>query len=419
MNGLIAEKFSYDPFSKKVRTNPIPYYKEMRANHPVYYVEKYDMFVLTRFQDIMDALCIVEPNTLVATESPLPLPSMISHRNEGAPPFISVNPMGQGPMLPSPQHEQMRRAQITPLRPKAIAKIENFVRDLARERLKLLLPRGKFDVLQEYGGMVSAAITCHLYGIPLSETEKVLDAVQALAGYNEDLEGISTAAMFEQLGAQFILPAIERRRAAGADGSVPLIDGLINYRTDPDGRALSDEEIANQLTCVFVANTETPTTPAGQGLLALTQHPDQLAAIRADLEQNVGTAAEEMLRICSSAQWTMRTVHKDITIAGQPIKAGQRIIVSPFSAARDERVYENADQFIWNRKQPRTSLTFGFGQHHCVGNHMSRLQVRTLVHEFLAHVSDFEFAINEAIHNASYFHWRYTYLPVVIKSFKL
>jgi len=416
MNGLTPEKFSYDPFSEEVRTNPTPFYKEMRANHPVYYVEKYDMFVLTRFQDIMDALLIVEPNALVATESSLPLPSMISHRNEGAPAFASVNPMGPGPTLPSPQFEEMRLAYIAALRPKPVAEMENFVRELARERLKLLLPRGKFDVLQEYGGMVGAAITCYLYGIPLSETQDLLDAVTAVAGYNEDLEGISTAAMFEQLGAQFIIPAIERRRAAGADGSVPLIDGLINYRTNPDGRALSDEEIANQLTCVFVANTETPSTPAGQGLLALAQHPDQLAAIRVDLEQNVLTVVEEMLRICSSAQWTMRTVHKDITVAGQPIKAGQRVIVSPFSAARDERVFENADQFIWNRKQPRSTLVFGFGQHHCVGNHLARLQVRTLVREFLSHVSDFEFDMDEAVHNASYFHWRYTTLPVVIKS---
>jgi cytochrome P450 len=177
-------------------------------------------------------------------------------------------------------------------------------------------------------------------------------------------------------------------------------------------------EIADQLVCSFVANTETPPKPAGQGLLALAQHPDQLARVRADLDTNVPIAAEEMLRICTTAQWTIRTAHRDVTVAGQFIRAGQRVLVSPFSAARDEREFENAEQFIWNRPI-RRSLTFGYGQHHCIGNHIARLQIRLLVREFLARVSAFEFDLAEAEHSASYFHWGYTKLPVVIRTCSL
>jgi cytochrome P450 len=417
MNIQNPDSFSYDPFSKAVLSNPVPYYKELRANHPAYYVEKYDMFAFTRFQDVIDVLGIVDDNTFVASESSLPMPEMISHRNNGAPPPPSVNPMAPGPTLASPQYEEMRLAHIKPLRPKAVQELQSFVRDLVLDRLNVLLPRRKFDVMAEYGGMVSAAVTCHLFDIPLSETQGVLDAVNALSTYNDDIEAVNIPGMFEKLRA-YIIPAIERRRAAGADGRVPLIDGLLNYRTNPETRALSDVEISDQLVCSFVANTETPPKPAGQGLLALAQHPDQLASVRADLDANVPIVAEEMLRICTTAQWTIRTAHKDVTVAGQHIKAGQRVLVSPFSAARDEREFENADQFVWNRNI-RRSLTFGYGQHHCIGNHIARLQIRMLVREFLSRVTAFEFDMAEAEHSASYFHWGYTKLPVLIKSHRL
>ncbi len=417
MNDLASARFSYDPFAKEVLKNPVPFYRELRANHPGYYVEKYDMYVFTRFQDIIDVLSVVGDNVFVASESSLPMPGMISHKNNGAPPLPPTNPIGPGPTLPSPVYEEMRQAHIAPLRPKAVASLEGFVRDLVHDRLRKLLPRGKFDVMGEYGGMVSAAVTCHLFGIPLSETEGVLNAVNAISSYNEDLEAVNTPGMFEQLR-KYIVPAIQRRRAAGADGSVPLIDGMINHRTKAEGRALTDDEISDQLVCAFVANTETPPKPAGQGLLALARHPDQLAAVREDLDRNVPIAVEEMLRICTTAQWVIRTAHKDVTVAGVHIKAGQRVLVSPYSAARDEREFENADQFIWNRKI-RRSLAFGYGQHHCIGNHIARLQIRTLVREFLAHVPSFEFDMNEAKHSASYFHWGYTKLPVIVKEYTL
>jgi cytochrome P450 len=64
-------------------------------------------------------------------------------------------------------------------------------------------------------------------------------------------------------------------------------------------------------------------------------------------------------------------------------------------------------------------LTFGYGQHHCIGNHIARMQIRMIVGEFLKHVSAFDFDLTEAKHSASYFHWSYTTLPVTIKAYTL
>ena len=416
MNDMSTE-FSYDPYAKDVLKNPLPYYRELLANHPGYYVEKYDMFVFTRFQDIIDVLSVTNDNTWMGSESTLPTPEVMAQINHGAPPVPSTNPMAPGPTLPTPYYEEMRLSFMKPLRPKAVRAMQDRVRERTLELLRELLPKGRFDLAVDLGGMIAAFVTCDLYGIPQEQAREVLDTVNGLSIYDEEKGKVDIPGLFDRLKG-FIVPAVQRRRAAGANGDLPLIDPLINYRTPDDDRALSDEEIADQLTCVFVANTETPPKPEANGLLALHQHPDQLAAVRQNLETNVPIAVEEILRICTTPQWTIRTAHKDTVVAGQSIKAGQRILVSPFAAARDPREFENPEEFIWNRSIPR-SVSFGFGRHHCVGNHIARMQVRTVVTEFLRHVKDYEFDLDSAYHSASYFHWGYMTMPVIIKDYEI
>jgi cytochrome P450 len=408
--------FHYDPYDRDVLNDPNPYYKRLRADFPAYYIDKYDMFAFTRFADIWELLSIGD-NALIGSEFTVPRPDMIRHRNDGPPPLPSTRPMAPGPTLPSPQYEEMRRAHIAPLLPKAISQIEQTVRQLAVERLRALLPLGRFDLTSDYGGMVCAAVTCDMFGIPREEAAEALAIVNALANFSPEIEAVDIPGFFVDLQ-RYITPAIERRRAAGADGSVPLIDGMINHRVKADGRALTDAEICDQLVCAFVGITEQPPKPAAIGLWQFARHPDQLAAVRADLDANVVIATEEILRLGTTAQWAIRTAHKDVTIAGQRVRAGQRVLFSMFSAARDEREFDDPEAFVWNRPNRRL-LVFGRGLHFCIGSHLTRLFVRTLVREFLAHVKDYEFDMSEAVHSRSYFHWGWMKLPVIVKDHAL
>jgi cytochrome P450 len=164
---------------------------------------------------------------------------------------------------------------------------------------------------------------------------------------------------------------------------------------------------------VFVGGTETTPKIAAHGLMELARHPDQLAAVRADLAKNVPIAVEEMIRFCAPAQWFLRTTHKETTIAGQKLKVGQRVLFLYGSAARDEREFENPDAFIWNRPIPRL-LAFGFGQHFCVGVHVARLELRIIVETFLRRVTEYHFDMTRAIRFPSSFQWGWNSLPVVI-----
>lgn len=418
MNGQAAA-FHYDPFDERIMADPFPYYRELRAHHPVYYTPRYDTFWLSRFADL-EAMLQIRGNALVPSESSIPMPEVLLTHHKGRPPQASRAPMAPMTLLHSPHYDDIRRAHTRPFTPSAVAAMEADMRAIVRGLLEAGLDKGRFDLFLDYGGMLSALLTCRLFHIDEALAPEILTTVNAATSYDPERGGIDNLQFFLAMK-RFMLPAIARRRAEGPDGSDPLYDGLLSYSTREDGRALSDEEVADALTCVFIANTETPGKVAAQGLLELLRRPDQLAQVRggsrADLRANVVTATEEMLRYCAPAQWFLRTIFEDVTIAGVEMKAGQRVVGLVASANRDEREFENSEAFVWNRPF-RKQLAFGMGLHHCIGLHIARMQIRVLVEEFLARVEDYSFDLDAAVLRPSYFHWAYSSLPVTIGSLR-
>jgi cytochrome P450 len=399
----------YDPFDLKVMSNPYPYYRKLRQSQPVYYTPKYDTFWLSRFADI-ESMLMIGSHVLISSESSIPMPEVLLKHHDGTPPKASLDPIAPMTLLHSPHYEEIRRAHARPFTAGSVGQLQEFSRATTRRLLDECLARKSFDLFLDYGGMLSALLTCKLFDIEVSQAEDILRTVNATTSYDPERGGIDNSLFFSRMK-RFMVPSIAQRRAAGADGSAALFDGLINYRTKPEGRALTDDEIADELTCAFIANTETPGKVAAQGLLELSRRPEQLEQVRANLPGNVPIAAEEMLRFCAPAQWFLRTLHEDAVIAGVPMKAGQRVAGLITSANRDEREFENSEEFLWNRRI-RKQLAFGMGLHHCLGLHIARLQIRVLVEEFLARVRNYTFHLEEAVLRPSYFHWAYSSLPV-------
>lgn len=412
MTNVAAAEFDGDLFSPETLANPQPVFKLLRDQHPVFYSRDYDTFFFSRFEDVWEILRIGD-NALLATETNLPTPEYLrTHRNNQAPPLASINPMAPGPQLHSPWYEEMRRAHIAPLRPKSVAKLAGDIRALARDRLEQLLPRGKFNLTMDYAGLVGVTVICSLFGLPPERAERLMEKVNEISRYRPDKKSVDLLDFFSALTGD-IIPAIQARRAAGADGSNMLIDGLINYRVAPEPRALNDQEICDQLVCAMVGGIESMPKVTAQGILELWRRPEQLAAVRADLAANVPIAVQEMLRYGAPAQYTFRTAHRDLVIAGTRVRAGQRVAAMLHSASRDEREFEAPDAFVWNRPIPRV-LSFGLGQHHCIGKHLAALEVAILVETFLERVPNFEFALDEASQNAGVVQRGWINLPVIV-----
>jgi cytochrome P450 len=407
----VADPIDIDPLSPAHIPDLPAFYARLRAEQPVYYYAPYDTFFFSRFADVWELLRTGD-NAFTAVETNLPTPEYLrSHINTGSPPpFAATTPMAPMPKLASPWYEEMRNAHMAPLKPKAVARLADFVRAVTRERLDALLPSGRFDMVMDFAGYVVANSVCMLFGMSPDRAASLFDAVNAATRPAAD--GTVDFGRFFAIVRETIIPCVAARRAAGADGSNALIDGLVQYRM-PDGRALSDGEIADQLVCVMVGGLESASKVTATGIMELWRNPDQLAAVRADPAANVAVAVDEMVRHCAPAQYSFRTAHRDVIVAGTAIRAGQRACAMIYSAAHDEREFAAPERFIWNRPQPRT-ISFGLGQHHCIGKHLALMEVRIMVEEFLARVPEFHFDLAAARRNPSYFQHGYVSLPVIV-----
>jgi cytochrome P450 len=407
MTTVTREDFHYDPFAPDVKADPLPLYKVLRDEFPAYFIEEYDAWAISRFEDVWTILNDTEGH-ITSTEGTMMFQEQLRVGNGGVVPAPSYNPLAVLSYTESPVHEELRQAVGPPLRRNAVLRLEELIRSMARARLDELIPRGRFNVTSEYGGIVAAATMCHMFGIPLSDAEAVRDAVLLCDPSVQDVAAQGVA--YGQL-TDLVTDVVRNRRAAGADGRYPLVDGLLNFRLD--GRALTDEEISGSvLATILFGGAETLPKVVAHGLMELWRNPDQRREVAAD-PANCATAFEEMLRFCAPAQWFTRTVKKSMTIAGQELGVGHRIFPLLMAGNRDEREFENPDNFIWNRPIQR-HLAFGQGQGFCIGNHLARLEGRILLEELLARVPEYEIDIDNAVRPPSSFQWGWRTVPMVV-----
>ncbi|TDO15094.1 cytochrome P450 [Mycobacterium sp. BK086] len=405
----VLQDFSYSPFDPAVMADPRPFYRTLRDHHPVYYVDELDTYALSRFDDVWQVLAIND-GTFVASEGTLPAAAVLSSRNDGPVADPPLHPLPFHANFDAPLYDDVRRCTAGQFRPKSVSGWQDRIRELANERLDELLPRGSFDLTQDYGGIVAASVVCELVGLSTDSAADVLATVNA-GSLAEPGSGVEVANARPGY-LEYLIPIVEQVRAGTFGGPLPIVENLLAYRL-PDGSALSDSEVAVQMLGVFIGGTETVPKIVAHGLWELLRNPDQLAVVRADPAANVPVAREEIIRYCAPAQWFARTVRKPFTIHDTTIQPGQRIITLLASANRDEREFADPETFLWNRPIER-SLAFGRGQHFCLGYHMARLEIAVLIQEWLRRVPDYHIVDDEARRPPSSFQWGWNNIPVQV-----
>ncbi|MGA5465041.1 cytochrome P450 [Mycobacterium sp. NPDC050041] len=401
-------RFSYHPFDPAVMADPTPYYRVLRDEHPLYYVADLDTYAVSRFADIWEVLG-VNDGTFVASEGTLPAAAVLARRNSGPVADPPLHPMPFHANFDTPVYDTVRRCTSGPFRPRSVPRFAERIRELANERLDELLPRGRFDLTQDYGGMVAASMVCDVLGLPVEQAADVLATVNAgsLAQPGSGVEVADARPGY----LEYLAPVVQRRRADLGE-AVPIVDNLLGH-TLPDGSRFTDMEAAVQMLGVFIGGTETVPKIVAHGLWELGSRPEQMAAVRADPDANVPTAREEMIRYCAPAQWFARTLRKPFTLHGTTIEPGQRVITLLASAKFDEREYPDPEAFVWDRRVERL-LAFGRGQHFCLGVHLARLEITILVQEWLRRVPDFHIDAARAFRPPSSFQWGWNNVPVEV-----
>ena len=124
------------------------------------------------------------------------------------------------------------------------------------------------------------------------------------------------------------------------------------------------------------------------GMVALLEHPEQLAALRAD-PKLVPNARDELLRWVSPVIYMRRTATEDVELGGQKIRAGDKVVMYYGSANRDTDAFDEPDKFDISRAAAK-HLAFGHGTHVCLGQHIARAEIDAMLTEVLDRMNDLE-----------------------------
>lgn len=348
--------------------NGIPHAElaQLRENHPVWRYEgdAVDPFwLITRHADI--SMISKDPvQWLNAPRSTL-------QRKRGQPQAINSLPQ-----MDPPVHGKHRKVIQAWLLPRNLRKLDDQMRNYAKELVDRLAAKGEADLVSELAARHPLRMICVILGVPPQEEDEVLRLSKILfAPQDADVVNLDHAARVGEVMA-YCSGLVAKRRANPTED---LVSELIAARID--GKAMTDHEITSHLLVLLAAGHDTTASAISGGLLALIRHPDQLQKIQGDMSL-VPSAVEEIVRYVTPTTNFMRTAVEDTELHGVVIRAGEDVCLHYAAANRDPRVFENPDLFLVDRT-PNAHLGFGVGAHLCVGQVLARIEMKALLAELL------------------------------------
>ncbi|UBU10825.1 cytochrome P450 [Nonomuraea gerenzanensis] len=292
-----------------------------------------------------------------------------------------------------PAHSRLRRIVAAAFTPRAVRALERTI----AERAAALFEQGECDFV-EVAADLPVWTLAHVMGVPAQDKRLLYDWASRVIGYQDDdyahlstadVESLTPIGRLALAARPELGPGVNPRSRAALSDMFAYAHALA--RTPVDGESvmaamreggLTEAEFENMFFLFAVAGNETLRNGIPGGLLTLLQHPAELARLRAD-PALLDSAIEEMLRYWPPVMHFRRTATRDLTLAGRPVRAGDKVVVYHASANRDPSVFADPDRFDLART-PNDHVSFGFGPHFCLGAHLARAQFRSLFRELLA-----------------------------------
>ena len=279
-----------------------------------------------------------------------------------------------------PQHTRYRRLVQPGFKPSMVRLMEAGVTSKAKALIDPIQSGEVVDVVQALSIPFPLQVICELLGVDGSQWPRFFEWSEAvIPGESERTEEERAQLQVEMWG--YLVGVAEERRAAPADDLVSVLANVGDPEGD-GGDQLSEAELAMFLIQLLVAGNETTRNMISGGLVALSERPDQWAALHGD-RSLIPSAVEEILRWTTPVISFMRTATAPTTVRGQAIAAGDPVLLVYASANRDEAVFGEDSGEVRIDRQPNPHLSFGFGPHFCLGAALARLEARIVLQELL------------------------------------
>jgi cytochrome P450 len=357
--------FSFDPYSPAVDADPFPYYKRLRDEFPCFWSNEAQMWVLSRYTDIVTALNDWQTYSSASGNLMTELPGRAGATLGSSDP---------------PRHDRLRALIQHAFVRRNLLALEEPIRDIARQVFGQLRGVNQLD-FKEVSSQFTVKVLMAALGLPMGD-EALVDEkeVRDNAVLMVQSDARTRAKGPEHIAAynwmqEYAGRVIAMRRAA------PRNDLISHFaQAEIDGDRLDEREVLLTTTTLIMAGVESlggfmmmfacNLATFGESRQAVVDNPALLA-----------DAIEESLRFNTSAQRFRRRLMKDVTLHGQTMKEGDFVCLAYGSGNRDERQFPDPDLYDIHRK-PRGHLGFGGGVHACLGTAIARLAIRIAFEEF-------------------------------------
>jgi cytochrome P450 len=368
----LASHFEIEKLSSKFYADPYPTYRALREHEPVKRMAGGSYF-LTRYDDLIS----VYKNTKLFSSDkkkeffPKYGNSLLYEHHTTS--LVFNDP---------PAHTRVRRLIMGALSPRAIAEMEGDLIALVEALLEKLAAKQEVDLIEDYAAAIPIEVIGNLLGVPREEREPLRGWSLAILGALEPVIGKETfdrgnSAVKEFL--DYLETLIARRRAKPGNPERDVLTRLI--QGEDDDEHLTEKELLHN--CIFLLNAghETTTNLIGNGLVALSEHPDQKKRLIENPDL-IKTAVEEILRFESSNQFGNRMTTERVELGGVTMDEGTSITLCIGAANRDPRQFSDPENFDIARN-PNRHLAFGTGAHQCAGMALARLEGAIAISRFL------------------------------------
>lgn len=290
--------------------------------------------------------------------------------------------------MDAPEHTQIRRLISAAFTPKQIKRIDEQVMANAKEIVDAIAAKGEAELVSEVAAVMPMRTVLDMIGVDRDEQIKVARAAEIITGWNDpDVRGgRERGPALAEVG--WYLTKLARKLAAQRreDPREDLISALA--QAEVDGERLNDVQISAFFTLLVVAGTDTTRQTTSHAIKALTDFPEQREWLMADFDGRINGAIEEFVRWASPVMTFKRTCVADTELAGQPIRAGEKVVMFYPSGNWDTEVFDHPERFDLSRS-PNPHVGFGGGGvHYCLGNQLAKSKLRALFRELLTRLPD-------------------------------
>jgi cytochrome P450 len=359
---------AFDPTLPEQRENPFDVLELARREQPVFYAEKFGLWVVTRHDDV---LAVLKDHKSFSSEGAL-------KSSAGAYPPAVREVLAEGfPEMPyiievdPPVHDRIRGLITKAFTPRRVAELAPRIEEIARELIDSFAADGEGDIIERFAWPLPLRVLGELFGVPREDLEQLHHWGQDWLLVQQELpveRRVEHARGLVQMQRYFV-ELVEARIEQPTDD---LVGALVSGKDEIDP-PLSVIEIAGLPLDLMVAGHVTVTRAIGSTLNRMFAHPP----LREHLLDPaiVPKAIEEILRLEAPAQGLFRIAARDVEVGGVTLPRGARVMAHFASANRDHCVFAQPDDYEPQRTDIGKHLAFGKGIHFCIGAPLARLEL--------------------------------------------